>query len=385
MTVKVRKRMDREGAWQVDVRGTLPDGTRYRERLQPPVMTESAARRWGEQREATIIRNGGTKAARAQAPSLSAFRRRFEEGHLDADGLKPSTAATIRGILDKHVEPAFGGTRLDAITSESVQRFKGALVASGRSPKTVNNILTVLSTVLRHAVAWDVVEKMPCTLKLLKVPPPAFSFYEFGDYGRLLDAARALGPRIELMVLFGGDAGLRRGEIIALEWSDIDFPRASIHVQRSDWNGKSTAPKGGRSRRVPMTQRLAAVLRAHRHLQGPRVLCHEDGSPVAKKTLEYWLAKATRGAGLPVSRELHALRHTFCSHLAMQGAPAKAIQELAGHANLSTTLRYMHLSPAAKDAAVRLLDARPKGDAEGLAPSGHQSSGNAGTAGRQLN
>ena len=53
---------------------------------------------------------------------------------------------------------------------------------------------------------------------------------------------------------------------------------------------------------------------------------------------------------------VHILRHTFCSHLAMRGAPAKAIQELAGHKDLATTQRYMHLSPAALDAAIRLLD-----------------------------
>ena len=53
---------------------------------------------------------------------------------------------------------------------------------------------------------------------------------------------------------------------------------------------------------------------------------------------------------------MHILRHTFCSHLAMRGAPARAIQELAGHADLTTTQRYMHLSPAALDSAIRLLD-----------------------------
>jgi len=68
---------------------------------------------------------------------------------------------------------------------------------------------------------------------------------------------------------------------------------------------------------------------------------------------------AQRVAG--IDQGVHILRHTFCSHLAMKGAPARAIQELAGHADLSTTQRYMHLSPAATEDAIRLLDGRQAG------------------------
>src|SRR5580692_2798923 len=67
-----------------------------------------------------------------------------------------------------------------------------------------------------------------------------------------------------------------------------------------------------------------------------------------------------RSGSLPgTTGGLHALRHTFCSHLAMRGAPAKAIHELAGHSDLTTTLRYMHLSPAARQGAIELLNRRP--------------------------
>jgi site-specific recombinase XerD len=89
-------------------------------------------------------------------------------------------------------------------------------------------------------------------------------------------------------------------------------------------------------------------------------LTHEDlsdnGQPVIRATASRWMAKAQKRAGLSVTRALHVLRHTFCSRLVMRGAPAKAIQELAWHENLSTTQRYMHLSPAAKDAVIGLLD-----------------------------
>ena len=107
-----------------------------------------------------------------------------------------------------------------------------------------------------------------------------------------------------------------------------------------------------------MTQRLSSALNASRHLRSERVLCLPDGKPITRDRVIKAIRGSQRVAGLPQAG-VHVLRHTFCSHLAMRGAPARAIQELAGHANLSTTQRYMHLSPAATEDAIRLLDGRP--------------------------
>ena len=75
--------------------------------------------------------------------------------------------------------------------------------------------------------------------------------------------------------------------------------------------------------------------------------------PLTRKIVQSWMRRLSRRGGI---ESAGVLRHTFCSHLAMRGAPARAIQELAGHADLSTTRRYMHLSPAAIEGAIRLLD-----------------------------
>ena len=85
------------------------------------------------------------------------------------------------------------------------------------------------------------------------------------------------------------------------------------------------------------------------------MVVREDNTPLTYSAMVEALHRAERAAGLPLWSP-HKLKHTFCSHLAMRGAPARAIQELAGHQDIGTTQRYMHLSPAAVDAAIRLLE-----------------------------
>jgi site-specific recombinase XerD len=104
-----------------------------------------------------------------------------------------------------------------------------------------------------------------------------------------------------------------------------------------------------------MTTRLAIALRDHRHLRGPLVLTGSDGGRLSEGVVVVRVRRAAREAGLENTGP-HILRHSFCSHLAMRVAPARAIQELAGHRDLMTTQRYMHLSVATIDNAIRLLE-----------------------------
>jgi integrase len=155
---------------------------------------------------------------------------------------------------------------------------------------------------------------------------------------------------------------LRAGEMRALEWTDVNLKKRQIRVERNEWRGHVSSTKGNRVRYVPMTVRLAAALQRCRHLRGARVLCHEDGRPLTQQVMTDLLAKVGRLASVR-NNGPHILRHTFCSHLAMRGAPARAIQELAGHRDLKTTQKYMHLSPSAVADAIRLLDGpTPHGD-----------------------
>src|SRR5215467_170174 len=167
----------------------------------------------------------------------------------------------------------------------SVQHLKQQL--QSRRAKTVNNVLSVLNVMLKKAVEWGVIEKMPCAIRLLPVPKPSAGFYDFEDYEKLVEAAGAISPTALLIVLLGGEAGLRCGEMMALEWRDVDFHKRQLCVQRSDWKGHVTVPKGGRHRYVRMTSRLAEALRQHRHLRSPRVLCETDGSRLSADVVKH--------------------------------------------------------------------------------------------------
>ncbi len=105
-------------------------------------------------------------------------------------------------------------------------------------------------------------------------------------------------------MLLGGEAGLRCGEIMALEWTDVDLQKRQLCVARSEWKGHVTVPKGGRLRYVPLTVRLAAALKSARHMRGPRVVCEADGQPLTQK----------RRAGADASRRASRARQARRAH-----------------------------------------------------------------------
>ena len=135
-----------------------------------------------------------------------------------------------------------GARRLDALNNETVAQLKRAL--GYRSAKTVNNVLTVLNKLLKTAVEWGALDRMPCTIRLLPFPKSSASFHDFGDYERLVAAANP-DTNAYLAVLLGGEAGLRCGEMMALEWSDVDLAERQLRVERSEWKGHVTATEGG--------------------------------------------------------------------------------------------------------------------------------------------
>jgi integrase len=193
-------------------------------------------------------------------------------------------------------------------------------------------VLSVLLTILKVAEEWGEIDKAACKIKLAKVQNKVVKFYEFDQYERLVEAARKHDPRAELVVLLGGSAGLRMGEIRALRFCDVDFVRNHLVIVQAQWRKTVDTTKGDKARIIPMTPALAASLKAHRHLKGDRVLYNDDGEEVSHSTVRSWLIASEKRAGLPQEGCLHKLRHTFGSHLAMLGRRRRRSKSCSGTA-----------------------------------------------------
>ena len=166
---------------------------------------------------------------------------------------------------------------LDATKLHPIEVFKASLLAKGLSRKRVNNILACLGKMLRYAHEVELIDVVP-RVKLLRIPPQKFDFLSFEELSRLTEAVKS-DPARWALVLLGADARLRQGEIIALEWGDVDLVAGVLTVRRSSWKGQVGTPKSGRERKVPLTARLRAARKAQRHLKSELVFCHSDGKP----------------------------------------------------------------------------------------------------------
>ncbi len=243
MTYRIRpyKKRGKHG-FEVDIVLRLPSGEVIRERVKSPVSSMSGSKAWAQAREAELLLHGKKDKNKTSVPTLDEFAPRFMSAFVVANRQKPSTVESKQAILDGKLLPLLGKRRLDEICDEDVQRIKADLHA--RKPKTVNNVLTVLSKVLKVAVKWKVIPVMPVQIELLKLDEPEVTFYEFEEYARLVEAAEKVDRRALLTVMLGGDAGLRTGEIVGLEWERHRLSSQPAHrlQVRVEWSRH--APQG---------------------------------------------------------------------------------------------------------------------------------------------
>lgn len=358
------------GKWRVDIRFKKPDGTKVRNQMVHEAPTQGMAQRWGQARESQL-RADSLTATRPSCPTFASFvEHDWMPVYPKAAGNKPSVVREKKSHLERHLIPFFGTMTLDAVDRHAMERFiaealdktKGKAKDERTSrngylpePKTlsakrVKNILGTLHTILASAVEWGVLDKLP-RFPQIRCSLPSFDFYDSSEVAALVDSAR---DDERILILLAGHTGARAGELLALEWTDVDFRQKLVTFRRSRTGGITTDTKSRRPRQVPMSETLADALQAHRHLRGPLVFCQEDGTHLTLWFLHGALERAARRAQLRLLR-WHDLRHSFASNLTIGGTPLRQVQEWMGHSSITMTMRYAHLAPT--EQARKYLDA----------------------------
>jgi integrase len=373
MSVRKRKWVDAKGnqreSWMVHVKHTYPDGSVQNVRKTSPVQTRRGAEQYErELRRALVDGSLLAKPRDAGRMTLAEFVDVFLREHGEAGGLRPRYIRAQRIELTKHVAPVIGSIRVADLGSKHFGLVKRAMLgADAYSPKTVNNVLGTLACMVRFWYEREGLDAPAIKAGLLKQDEVEPHVCSPGAYARMIEAARGIGPEALALLLLMGDAGLRQGEVRGLKVGDLVLePPASIRVQRAlSIDGEVHSPKGRRNRTVPLTARLRDTLAEHvigRPAFGLAwVFARDDGSPLTTSCVQVMLARIESVAALEGTGRSHHLRHLFVTELAAANVPARVIQELAGHRDLKTTLRYMHLQEGQTHAAIGELERRQAG------------------------
>jgi hypothetical protein len=249
MTIRIES--PRNGKARYDIIAQGPAGpVRERRNFPAALKSPSARKRWAEAREAHLTRNGPDEDE-TPAPTLAEFGDRWLREYVRAEGLKPSTVATYERHLKLHLVPVLGHERLTAIGELQIQRVK--LKLEKASAKTRHDVLGTLSNILRTAERWDEIVRAP-HVELPRIAVPEMGFYDFEEW-EALDRwiARRVRwfwpPSCSVVTLVS--AG-----VSSLPSSNRMYGRRAVHVVRNEWEGHVGSPKGGRGRRIPLTDRL---------------------------------------------------------------------------------------------------------------------------------
>ncbi len=325
--------------------------------------TLAAARSW--RADAQVALRRGTM----KAPTPTTLRQAWEawisgaeDGSIrnrSGDRFKPSTLRGYRAAMQARILADLGGAKLSAIRREHVQAIADRMLGEGSDPSTIRNALMPLRVIFRRALSRGEVAVNPTTgTELPAVRGRRDRIAAPGEAALLLAALGESDRALWATALYGG---LRRGELMALKWEDVDLAGGIIRVERS-YDPKEHAFIAAKSeagrRRVPIAAVLREHLLDHRIATGRTegLVFGRDGVRVVSDS---GLRARAASAWVGLDRiTLHECRHTFASMMIAAGVNAKALSEYLGHATIALTMdRYGHLMPGNEDEAAGLLDA----------------------------
>jgi integrase len=326
-------------------------GPAWTERTRPPAgyVTKRIAEAWlrdvlDQARRGTLA--GMVRTGATFEDACAEFMRYVEQDR----GRKPWTLRGYRSMIDAHLLPEFGKLPVEDLTTAQIEQWIATVPGSVR---TRNKLLILLHGIMRRARKVYGLPFNPVA-DVEKYPqgrPGEVQVFSPEEVWALVRAAES--DQDAAIFLTAAFTGLRQGELLALRWRDIDFPGAIVRVAGSYGLGKVTSPKSGKVRSVPLAPDVAEALarldqREHFTADDDPVFAgvaggHLDGAALTKR----YKAALERANLRPL--RFHDLRHTFGTRMIAQ-ADIRRVQEWMGHADVQTTMRYLHYVPRAEDA-----------------------------------
>jgi integrase len=343
----------------------LQDGRQVKRRLGPAWTERGRApaghftRRMAEEALQTVLVDArrGTLAGMVRTGATfrdaSAEWLRYVEHDRD---VKPSTLLDYRHMA-RRLDRDFGETPLERITADTIELWRAGLSCANR---TTQKYLIVLNGIFKRAMK---VYGLPANPMILVEHPRVRHSSEIEVFSAAEVRALVRAASSELygtVFLTAAFTGLRMGELRALRWGEVDFAAETIRVVRGVTVGGESSPKSGKARSVPMVREVATALarlsqRERFTADGDLVFAGAAGGHLDSKDMRAAYKAALDSAGLRRLR-FHDLRHTFGTRAVEKAESILELKEWMGHANVQTTMRYLHYKSKA-DAARRLAEA----------------------------
>ncbi|MCP9487554.1 MAG: tyrosine-type recombinase/integrase [Gaiellaceae bacterium MAG52_C11] len=337
--------------------------------------TLAAARTWRADAlsaaQRGVLRAPSARTVREAAEELIDGMESGSVRSRSGDRYRPSATRSYRAALAARIVPALGAMKLTDVRRRHVQKLVDEMLRDGVAPSTIRNALMPLRVIFRRAIESEELAVSPSSgLRLPAVRGRRDQIVTPHEAAALLAALPA--GRDRALWATAIYAGLRRGELMALRWSDVDVAGGVIRVERSYDPGSRTfgLPKSRAGvRRVPIAAALRDLLlelRLDAADESGLVFGGSTGQPFDISTITERARRAWADSNARRSRDedslkpltLHGGRHTFASLMIAADVNAKALSSYMGHASITITLdRYGHLMPGNEDEAAALLDA----------------------------
>jgi integrase len=309
-------------------------GKRIVRKIPGGIAHQGFAQQWENNFKLRLLKGEiGLTASNPDLPSLTEEYLRYSQTNkapssYRRDELALRTFQTTSGII-KFID----------LSPQAVERYK-AERSRTVSKRTVNLEITVLKTMLNRCVELGTVPDNPIRA-VKKIRGPECRPIEFLTKPEVEALLPALTPAYYPIIYTYLKTGLRRNELVFLDWDDINFENKQIRVI----NKQAHPTKSYRERHIPIDDKLADLLRTlPRSKKNPYVFRTERDTQRANNLIKN-LKRAAGKAGIKKNVTVHSLRHTYASHLVMAGVDLATVKTLLGHADIHTTMRYAHLAP----------------------------------------